>query len=253
MLAEERFSAIISKVEARRTVTVAELARELDTSESTIRRDLNYLDECGKLNKVRGGATARDHEFSSIENDMITKETLNVDEKRVIAAYAASLIYDDDFVYIDAGTTTLYMCEALTNTRATYVTNGVLHAGVLASKGCRVYLPGGLLKGTTSALIGAEAAGSLSSYNFTKAFLGTNGITSRQGMTTPDPDEAQIKRKAVEQSFMAYALADHTKFGKVYAVKIAPLERMCIITDHLPNRDYAQKTVIKEVGGKETG
>ncbi len=148
MLAEERFALILEQLNEKRTVTVQQLCEALHTSASTIRRDLTELDRQGRLTKVHGGATLPDSRFLADEPTMEAKETLAVAEKRSIAAAAAALITAEDFVFIDAGTTTLELVRALTGAvlKATYVTNGVAHARLLAQKGCRVYLPGGLLR-----------------------------------------------------------------------------------------------------------
>ena len=148
MLAEERFSLIMEQLNRKRTVTVQELCEALNTSESTIRRDLTELDRLGKLNKVHGGATLPDSRFLADEPTMEAKESQAVEQKRSIAQAAAKLINADDFVFIDAGSTTLELVRALAGDalKASYVTNGVAHARALARKGCRVYLPGGLLR-----------------------------------------------------------------------------------------------------------
>ena len=159
MLAEERFGQILNLLSKQRTATVQELCEALGTSESTIRRDLTELDRLGKLNKVHGGATLPDSRFQAEEPTMQAKETLAVPQKRAIAAAAAALIHAEDFVFIDAGSTTLELVRALEGEalQANYVTNGVAHARTLAQKGCRVFLPGGLLRPQTEAIVGAAA------------------------------------------------------------------------------------------------
>ena len=113
MLAEERFGQILDLLNKQRTATVQELCEALGTSESTIRRDLTELDRLGKLNKVHGGATLPDSRFQAEEPTMQAKETLAVPQKRAIAAAAAALIHAEDFVFIDAGSTTLELVRAL--------------------------------------------------------------------------------------------------------------------------------------------
>ena len=114
---------------------VAELSQMLDTSESTIRRDLNALNELGKINKVFGGATAVAQAEGMIEDTVITREKLMSEEKTEIARYCATLINNTDFVYIDAGTTTSRLIDFIENDKATYVTNGIVHARKLIQKG----------------------------------------------------------------------------------------------------------------------
>ena len=113
MLAEERFGQILDLLNKQRTATVQELCEALGTSESTIRRDLTELDRLGKLNKVHGGATLPDNRFQAEEPSMQAKEALAVPQKRAIAAAAAALIHAEDFVFIDAGSTTLELVRVL--------------------------------------------------------------------------------------------------------------------------------------------
>ena len=197
MLAEERFSLIMEQLDRKRTVTVQELCEALNTSESTIRRDLTELDRQGKLNKVHGGATLPDSRFLADEPTMEAKETLAVEQKRSIAQAAAQLINANDFVFIDAGSTTLELVRALTGDalKASYLTNGVAHARALAQKGCRVYLPGGLLRPQTEAIVGAPTVSIIQQYNFTKAFMGANGVALEAGFTTPDRKKPPSRRQ----------------------------------------------------------
>lgn len=249
MLTEERFAAILRELKSKGAVTVTELSEKLGISESTVRRDLQSLDARGLLKKVHGGATVSDAVgFQSDEADVSTKSTLHVEEKERIARYAASLIADDDFVYLDAGTTTEKMIAYLDGSvRAAFVTNGIVHAKKLIQKGLRAYIIGGQLKLSTEAVIGAVAVNNLKQYNFTKAFMGANGITVSQGFTTPDTEEGLLKAEAVNRAYMTYVLADSSKFNKVFSVTFAPIEKACILTDRLPDGDYKDHTVVREV------
>lgn len=247
MLAEERFAVILELLHKKRAATVTELAQALDTSESTVRRDLILLAGQGKLNKVHGGAVVREESFDAGEEAMSAKEQLHVAEKQAIARYAARQIQPDDVVFLDAGSTTLAMLDYLQPGGAVIVTNGVMHAQKLVQKGFKAYVPGGMLKPGTEAIVGAAAVQSLSRYNFTKAFVGVNGISLNQGYTTPDPEEALVKSTAMAQAYVSYVLADCSKFGRVSAVTIAPLERACILTDRLPDKIYTKHAIVKEV------
>ena len=248
MLAEERFGQILNLLSKQRTATVQELCEALGTSESTIRRDLTELDRLGKLNKVPGGATLPDSRFQAEEPTMQAKETLAVPQKRAIAAAAAALIHAEDFVFIDAGSTTLELVRALQGEalQANYVTNGVAHARTLAQKGCRVFLPGGLLRPQTEAIIGAAALTAIQQYNFTKAFMGANGVALDSGFTTPDPEEAAVKAAAIRRARETWFLVDDTKFAQVYPAVICDLHSGAILTNRCPNPKYRQYTLIKE-------
>ena len=234
MLAEERFSLILDLLARQRTATVQELCEALNASESTIRRDLNELDKQGKLNKVHGGATLPDSPFRTDEPTMAAKEELAVSQKQSIAQAAAELILPEDFIYLDAGTTTASMLSYLTEKSATFVTNAVAHAKTLAAAGFRVYLVGGELKGSTEAVVGNQALMTLQNYHFTKGFFGTNGISRQSGLTTPNMNEAMVKKTAMGQCREVFVLADHSKFGNISSVTFGSFQNGTILTDTCP-------------------
>ncbi len=247
MLSQERFRFIMSELEKKRTVTVTELAKRMSTSESTIRRDLCQLDKLGKLEKVHGGATIIEERNHTQEEAVSEKASQNVEEKRAIARYAASLIRDDDFIFLDAGTTTEMMIDYMEHTKAVVVTNGVGHASKLAKKGIRTHMLGGELRVYTEAVVGTTALEQLTGFNFTKAFVGANGISVRKGYTTPDIEEAHMKKTALAMAASKYILADHTKFSRVTSVTFGEIKDACMITDHIPDTKYEELTEITEV------
>ena len=247
MLAELRMEAILAELEKEQAVSVAHLCRVTGASEATIRRDLNELARRGKLNKVHGGALPIREEFRGEELDMDVKRELHTPEKQRIARYAAGLIRDDDVVYLDAGSTVMHMVEHIRATRATFVTNSIECAQRLPRRGLRSYVLGGVLKPGTLAVIGGEAMEALKRYNFTKAFLGANGIAIGPGFTTPDPEEAMVKAAAAAHARQTWVLADSSKFGTITAASVLPLDGARIATDRLDDRRYLEYTDIKEV------
>lgn len=248
MLTEERHSMIIKAVNERSSVTIAELAEMLDVSASTVKRDLIILANEGKIIKVRGGAMSRNESFTSVEKNVEEKASICTEEKMTIAKYAAELIENGDFVFLDAGTTTEKMIDYLNVKDVTFVTNGFIHAKKLARKGYKVFITGGEIKASTEAIVGAECVLTLKNYNFTKCFMGTNGISLTAGFTTPDVNEARVKSAAIESSREVYVLADHSKFDEVSSATFAGLGKAVIITDRIPNRKYNKAADITEVG-----
>ncbi len=220
----------------------------LETSESTIRRDLIELEKHNLLKRVHGGATllhAKGTELSIKE-----KSSKNLQQKREIAIFAASLVEQGDCLFLDAGSTTLEMIPHLANKNITVVTNGLTHLEILMEQDIRSYILGGMMKPSTRAIVGSKAVESLLQYRFDKCFLGTNGIHLELGYTTPDPDEALIKRTALSLSSQAYVVADHSKFSEVSFSKIAEIHESHLITDHLPEEhreSYRTKTIVIEV------
>ena len=172
--------------------------------------------------------------ITTAEPSVAQKKGVNKEEKQLIARYAAALITKDDFVYLDAGTTTGCMIDFITEKSATYVTNAVSHAQKLAAAGFRVYLIGGELKPTTEAVVGNQAILSLETLHFSKAFFGTNGVSLKAGFSTPDYEEAMVKKTAIGQAKKAYILADYSKFGNISSVTFEEFAKAQIITDRRP-------------------
>ena len=197
---------------------------------------------------MHGGATLPDSPFRTDEPTMAAKEELAVSQKQSIAQAAAELILPEDFIYLDAGASTLALARALSGPalNASYVTNGVAHARTLAQKGCRVFLPGGLLRPQTEAIVGAAAVSSLQQYNFTKAFMGANGVALEAGFTTPDPEEAAVKATVVHRARESWFLVDDAKFARIGPAVIADLHSGAILTNRCPNPKYKQYTLVKE-------
>lgn len=245
MLAEQRHARILNMVASNGSASVPELAAALDTSESTVRRDLEKLDQAGKLAKVHGGATRL--AGASVTRDLALPERfgLNAPEKRQVAAFAATLVGPDDFVYVDSGSTTGALLDSLAETRATYVTCSVTHAMRLVEKGCRVIVLGGELKGVTDALVGPDALDALQRYHFSLGFWGTNGATPEEGLTTPDRSEAMVKRVSLERCDRPYVLCDATKFGVVASVTFAGFDAATILTESAPEAYRAYDNVVE--------
>lgn len=236
MLTEERHQYIIEKLQKEHTLKTQELMEELGCSESTVRRDLSQLEEEGVLVRVHGGAK-RVYTMSS-ELEMEEKSAKNIQEKQQIALFAAGLVEEEDILFLDAGSTTYEVIPYLEGIQnLLVVTNGVSHAQLLTEHNIATILLGGQIKLKTKAVIGATAQEQLSGYRFSKAFLGMNGIDEEFGCTTPDVEEAAIKRLAGSHANQSYVLADHSKFHQVSFSKVGELEDYVVITDHLASRE----------------
>ena len=222
---------ILKLLEERGSITVNEIKDILGTSESTIRRDITALDKEGKVDKVFGGAVAIEHKLTTHEYTISQKKDLNREEKRKIARYAATLIESEDFIYLDAGTTTALMLDFIKERDVTIVTNAVAHAQILAARGRKVILIGGQLKASTEAVVGSQAMRTLQEYHFTKGFFGTNGVTKKAGCTTPDANEAMVKRTAMEQCKESYMLCDSSKFDNISSIGFAAFSGTTFLTD----------------------
>lgn len=233
MLTEERYDLIIKRLQERGVVKLQELVELLDASESTVRRDLVDLEERKLLKRIHGGATLVNQK--SWEPGIEEKTFKNIQQKNVIARLAASQLVDGECIYLDAGTTTLAMISFIEAKDVTVVTNGLSHVEALVSKNIRSYLLGGMMKMHTKAVIGSMALQNMDNFRFDKCFLGTNGVDAEMGYTTPDPEEALIKRRAHQLSGRTYVLADSSKIGDIAFAKLFDLEEAVLITESLPD------------------
>ncbi|WP_226670043.1 DeoR/GlpR family DNA-binding transcription regulator [Metabacillus litoralis] len=245
MLVSERHQIILDLLKAKKNVKLQELVDLTNTSESTLRRDLDQLEKQNYLKRVHGGASLVQSKRE--EPSVNEKTTKNFEEKGLIAQFAAELVHEGDCIYLDAGTTTYQMISYLKQKDIVVVTNGVDHLEALLDKDFTTYFIGGYVKKVTKATIGRDAYTSLKNYRFDKCFMGTNAIHYDLGFTTPDPEEAQIKERAIHLSRESYILADHTKFGEVSFSKFSRIEEAKIITTGEPTiqlQKYKEKTEI---------
>ncbi len=186
MLTQQRHEIILKLLREKGSITVTEVQGSSRYIRIYSAKGCPALDKEGRA----GEGFRRHHEelkerVTAYEYSVAEKMGLKLEEKHRIARYAAGLIQDEDFVYIDAGTTTGDMLKFLQVTRAVFVTNAVAHAQSLAERGFKVFLVGGELKGSTEAVIGNQAMNTLREYHFTKGFFGTNGITKEERMHHP--------------------------------------------------------------------
>lgn len=226
MLTEQRQQKIMTALDRTGVVQLRDLVKSLAASESTVRRDLADLEAAGRLQRIHGGAQRRG---LADEPRVADKAQTNAGAKTRIAAAAQAWLHPGMQVFIDAGTTTGLMAPLMPRD-VTVVTNGVDNAKLLADAGVSTVLLGGRIKPATLAVVGGDAVQDLARYRFDLAFLGTNGIDQTAGFTTPDPEEAAIKRQAMSQSATTIVLADASKFGVVSFAQFAALAQPVILT-----------------------
>ena len=246
MLSEKRHEIILNLLKLKGFVSLTELLEATESSESTIRRDLSYLESINLLKRVHGGAKSLANVSKELSYN--EKSSKSIHEKRAIAKYAASLIEDGDCIFIDAGTTTYELIDYLEGKDILVVSNGLSHIDTLIKKNIKCYVIGGNIKISTKAITGCDALMCLSKFRFDKWFIGANGVHHTYGLTTPDTEEAMLKECAINNSRKAYLLADDSKFGEISTVKFSDINKCVIITNEKPeDNTYDKKTDIKVV------
>lgn len=222
-LAHERRQSLVERLRTDGRIDASAAAVDLETSVETIRKDLIALESQGLATRVHGGAIPL--HMSTFEPDVASRVT-EMAQKRRIALAAVEHIPAGGSVFIDAGSTTGVFAEAIPAGKTlTVFTNTLTVATTLAAKpGVECSTLGGRVRATTLAEVGAWATRSLSELHVDVAFVGTNAVSEQRGLSTPDSDEAAIKRLMIEGAATTVLLADHTKFGKDSLVRYASLD-----------------------------
>lgn len=230
MMTEQRQEKILNYLKEHERASVEELRALLDTSESTLRRDLVSLEEQGLARRVRGGVSIKKLTVST-DSLMSSRRNEYQKEKMQIARTASTLVQDGDLIYLDAGTTVEALIPLLASKKIRAVTNSLSHAVRLSELGIPVSLTGGELKTITNALIGEEALAFLEKYHFSKGFFGTNAIMENGELLTPDVREAAVKKKAMDHSVEKYVLADSSKFSRTSSIRFGNLSTAALICE----------------------
>ena len=246
MYPEERQQAIAATVMSQGRASVADLAQAYDVTTETVRRDLAVLDRAGLLRRVHGGAVPV-RALHLVEPSVDERESTRAGHKHAIASAAAEFIPQSGAtVLFDAGTTTARVAALLPPDRELLiVTNSVPIAARLASlTSVSLQLLGGQVRGLTQATVGERAVGMLESLRVDIAFIGTNGISVRHGLSTPDPGEAAVKRAMVACANFVVVVADSSKIGREEFVSFAPIDRVdVLVTDsEITPEDRAELT-----------
>lgn len=231
MYAEQRQRKILDILEDTGRVSVSDLTEEFDVASETIRRDLDHLAELSLLLRVHGGAIAQ--RTGVVEPDLPTKLHTNVPAKRGIAQAVASVLTRNPraSLLLDAGSTTGELIPLLHESEAPIITNGLDVAQSAVERGLTVQFLPGRVRGTTRAAVGASTVATLASLHPDIAVLGCNGM-SEAGFTTPDPEEAAVKRAMVQAASYRIVVADSSKAGVTTLVAFAGLEDIdLLVTD----------------------
>jgi len=232
MFAEERKVAIVKYVNEHKKCKVGELCDIFKVSSATIRNDLNELENAGLLKRTHGGAIPVGK--AQFELNSYQKKVERIAQKRAIAKKALEWVEDGDAIAIDTGTTTLCFAELLPARKdLTVVTNDIEIASVLEEKtDANVILIGGRLRRGFHCSVGAIAHRCMEGLNVDKAFIATNGISIKNGLTTPNEDLAQMKSTLISIAKQAILLCDSTKFGQTSFARFADLDDIdAIVTD----------------------
>jgi DeoR family fructose operon transcriptional repressor len=200
-----------------------------DVSESTIRRDLKILASEGKIVLLHGGAIKL--KKNSKEVPVISKKFMNVKQKEKIARYAASLIQNGETIYIDSGTTTELMFKYLKNKDITIVTTNIHIVNQLEDTKFECILIGGEIIKNLGSTVGPLTDRQLDEFHFNRSFIGANGYSDTNGISTYDLRETSKKRIVKKNSDNCYVLLDSTKIGLNAVCKVFEFDEVTVLSD----------------------
>lgn len=227
-----RMISLLTVLNERGAVALSELAKQLDVSPATLRRDLADLEHQGLLARTHGGARALG---LPDELPVQLKDSLNTQAKHLIAIKAAQLIPSGRYaVALSGGTTTAEVARVLASrAELTIVTNSLTTAVEIASRpNLKVIMTGGVVRSSSFELVGSLAENTFNAVNVGTAILGTDGISARGGATTHDETEARTNHAMVMHAQHVMVVADGSKVGRLTLAKVVDLDQIDeLVTD----------------------
>jgi DeoR family transcriptional regulator of aga operon len=224
---------ILNILSEKGEVMVNELSQQFKVSEVTIRNDLDQLEQKNTLIRARGGALKFETGVA-VDQRLADKSKINFKEKNRIGKKAAAMVVESDTIIIDSGSTTAELVRNLPDLQdLTVITNALNIANLLGnSHNINMIMPGGYLRKNSLSLVGPLAEKSLRNFNVDKVFLGVDGFDTRQGIFTPNVEEARLNEIMIEISKEVIVLVDSSKFKKRSLAFICSIKEIDkVITD----------------------
>lgn len=232
LIPAQRRDRIQEYLAVKRIARTADLCDLLEASEATVRRDLEWLEQEGVLERTHGGAILSQRVV--FEPGYQQRAQTNPEEKRSIGALAAALIEKDDIVFINSGTTTTQVIRhARADPSISIFTNNLSGALEVGEPGFQYYIVGGEFQPRSNSLAGRFAMENLDQVYATKCILGVDGISARHGCTVPSNAESEVMRQMIKHTKGELIIvADHSKWGVVSNFQIAAIEQIGkLVTD----------------------
>lgn len=222
-VSSQRRSAILEEIEARGFVTLEALAEAFSVSMQTVRRDVIAMHEEGLIERFHGGAGAKGRiGFNRVDHR--AKRSMNIQEKREIAARAVSLLAEGEFIYLDVGTTMEAVAASLRGVpRLTVVTNSLHVATLVDPSEHEIRMLPGKVAGPDGSVVGEEAMLALQALRLDFAMIGCSAIEAGGQVMDFDPAKIAVKRTAMAVARERLLLATRDKFGQTARCEIGHL------------------------------
>jgi DeoR/GlpR family transcriptional regulator of sugar metabolism len=236
LIPAQRRNLITEYIQQHQVARISTLGKLTGVSEATVRRDLEWLENQGVLERTHGGAILSQR--LPHEPHYAHSALAHPAEKRWIGAAAASLVEDGDVVFLNSGTTATEVMRSLLArpnlANITVITSNITAATQAAETPFEILLLGGTLRAVSSSTAGRFAVEMLNQVYASKAFIGVDGISLRYHCTTPASAEAEVASLMIERTRgMAAIIADHSKWGVVSNFELAKIDQIqALITDN---------------------
>ncbi len=230
----ERQEQIVQLIARQKRVTVNDLCDVFSISKATARRDLEILANQGRIQRVHGGAILV--KKAPPELPIFERQSDRAEEKRRIGAAAAALIEDDETIFLGSGTTVLEAARHLVDRAITVLTNSLPVISLFATSNSPVQVIslGGEFRKSELSFIGHITEQNLREVYVDKVIIGVRAVNLEQGLTNDYIPETNTDRAIIKMGREVILVADHTKFGRVSTVLLAPLTSVhTIVSDHL--------------------
>jgi DeoR/GlpR family transcriptional regulator of sugar metabolism len=237
----ERQKQILSLLSQQGRLSVAEIVTQFSISEATARRDLETLASQGKGQRVHGGMIAV--EQAPPELPILERENEQAAEKTRIGRAAASLVGNNETIFLGSGTTVLEIARSLRDHKGlTVITNSLPVLNTLAGlREITIVSLGGMLRDSELSFIGHITEQALVEVRADKVFMGTRGVSLEHGLTNDYLQETLTDRAILQSGHEIVIVADHTKINRVATVLLAPLNTMqTLVTDAEADKKFVQ-------------
>jgi DeoR family transcriptional regulator, aga operon transcriptional repressor len=245
LAAVDRRHRILERIAEEQTIHVGDLARALDVSEMTIRRDIRGLERDGFVRQTHGGATA--HITKSLDLAFNARALQHTREKRRIGMRATVLLGDARVLFVGIGTTAEQFARFLpVHPGLVVVTPSLPTASLLGTRPVDVIALGGNVRRDELTCVGPAAAATLGRFHFDLAIIGAAGLSARWGLTELDDADAEIQRLAIERADRVVVIADGSKIGAACNAVVceADLIRTLVTDEGAPGQELAALTAL---------
>ena len=244
-----RHEQIVELVNEQGFITIESLADRFSVTPQTIRRDINTLDEQGRVRRFHGGAGGLNHQASTSNLAYAERRIHNLEEKQRIAEAVAQKVPDNSSLFINIGTTTETIAKALLAKQGlTIITNNLHVASILSSRDdFKIFIAGGMVRNRDGGIIGEATLEFVQQFKVDIAIIGISGIDNDGELLDFDYQEVRVAQAIIDHSRQVFLAADHSKFGRNAMIRLGHISQAThLFTDRSPHKNL--EAVIRDAG-----